>query len=165
MNAVPSAIRSFQCDSLSVHVFRGQDELAAYTVAVVRDTLAEAIRRTGAAAAILATGNSQLRFLKLLVSAGGVDWSAVTLFHMDEYLGLKADHPACFRHCFKRMGLTRLLLGWEGSSDGPNRLTEYQGSARMVKQDRRSSHSLTERALDSFGDLRVGFQPFAATEA
>ena len=101
MNAVPSTICSFQCDSLSVHVFRGQDELAAYTVAVVRSTLAEAIRRTGAAAAILATGNSQLRFLKLLVSAGGVDWSAVTLFHMDEYLGLKADHPACFRHYMK----------------------------------------------------------------
>ncbi len=101
MSAVPSPIRSFQCDSLSVHVFRGQDELAAYTVAVVRDTLADAIRRTGTAAAILATGNSQLRFLKLLVTAGGVDWSAVTLFHMDEYLGVKADHPACFRRYMK----------------------------------------------------------------
>ena len=89
--------RSFRCDSLPVHVFRGQDELAAYMVVAVRDTLAGAIARQGSAAAILATGNSQIRFLKLLASAGGVDWSRVTLFHMDEYLGVPADHPACFR--------------------------------------------------------------------
>jgi len=36
------------------------------------------------------------------VTQGGVDWSKVTLFHMDEYLGLRADHPAGFRHYMKQ---------------------------------------------------------------
>lgn len=63
----------------------------------VRELLANALARRGAAAAILATGNSQIRFLSQLVELGGVDWSRVTLFHMDEYLGLPATHGASFR--------------------------------------------------------------------
>lgn len=97
MNLQVTPSRSFRCESLPVHIFRDQQELAAYMVAAVRETLAGAIQRHGAAAAILATGNSQLRFLNLLATSGGVDWSKVTLFHMDEYLGVSADHPACFR--------------------------------------------------------------------
>ncbi|KAB2674701.1 MAG: glucosamine-6-phosphate deaminase [Verrucomicrobia bacterium] len=97
----PAPLRSFQADLLPVHVFPGQDELARYTTATVRDILNEAIARQGTAAAILATGNSQIRFLRLLAESGGVDWSKVTLFHMDEYLGVPADHPACFRRYMK----------------------------------------------------------------
>ncbi len=63
----------------------------------VGELLSEAIRRQGSAAAILATGNSQIRFLKELTAMGGVDWSRVTLFHMDEYLGISGNHPASFR--------------------------------------------------------------------
>src|SRR5207244_199518 len=44
----------------------------------------------------LATGNSQLDFLAAL-STEDVDWSRVTCFHMDEYVGMAADHPASFR--------------------------------------------------------------------
>ena len=97
MSSVVAPQHLFRCDALPVRVYRNQDELAAYLVATVRETLVEAIARQGSAAAILATGNSQLRFLKLLATAGGVDWNKVTLFHMDEYLGVPADHPACFR--------------------------------------------------------------------
>jgi glucosamine-6-phosphate deaminase len=97
----PAPLRSFQADLLPVHVFPGQDELARYMTATVRDILNAAIARRGSAAAILATGNSQIRFLRLLAESGGVDWSKVTLFHMDEYLGIRADHPACFRYYMK----------------------------------------------------------------
>ncbi len=97
MSVTASPERSFRCDLLPVHIFRGQPELADYMVRAVRETLSGAIQRQGRATAILATGNSQLRFLKLLATTGGVEWSKVTLFHMDEYLGIPADHPACFR--------------------------------------------------------------------
>jgi glucosamine-6-phosphate deaminase len=59
--------------------------------------LVEAIERRGEARAILATGNSQLQFLDILIGLGGVDWSKVTLFHMDEYLGIDAGHKGSFR--------------------------------------------------------------------
>jgi glucosamine-6-phosphate deaminase len=32
--------------------------------------------------------------LQALLELGGVDWPCITLFHMDEYLGISADHPA-----------------------------------------------------------------------
>lgn len=83
-------------------VFANQEDLALHMTLAVREALASAIARQGSAAAILATGNSQIRFLKNLVAMGGVDWSKVTLFHMDEYLGIPADHPAGFRHYMKQ---------------------------------------------------------------
>ena len=51
----------------------------------------------GHAAIIVATGISQYEVLAHLVQATGIDWSRVTAFHLDEYVGLPASHPASFR--------------------------------------------------------------------
>src|SRR4051794_36083720 len=40
---------------------------------------------------IFAAAPSQNETLATLVAAEGIDWSRVTAFHMDEYLGLPAD--------------------------------------------------------------------------
>ncbi|HVU15048.1 MAG TPA: glucosamine-6-phosphate deaminase [Phototrophicaceae bacterium] len=45
---------------------------------------------------IFATGNSQLSFLNALRDLS-LPWERISAFHMDEYLGLPADHPASFR--------------------------------------------------------------------
>ena len=50
---------------------------------------------------IAATGNSQLEMLELLVSARGIDWKRVELFHLDEYVGIGQDHPASFARYIK----------------------------------------------------------------
>jgi len=50
---------------------------------------------------ILATGTSQLEMLKNLVAAEMVDFSRVTMFHLDEYIAMGADHPASFRKFLK----------------------------------------------------------------
>jgi glucosamine-6-phosphate deaminase len=47
---------------------------------------------------VAATGASQLEFLEALSSAADIDWSRVELFHLDEYVGLPAAHPASFRN-------------------------------------------------------------------
>jgi glucosamine-6-phosphate deaminase len=53
---------------------------------------------------LVATGNSQLRFLELLVQEPGVDWSRVELFHLDEYIGIGRDHPASFaRYIYEKV--------------------------------------------------------------
>ncbi len=39
---------------------------------------------------------------------GGVDWSRITLFHLDEYLGITADHPASFRRYMRERVETRV---------------------------------------------------------
>lgn len=89
--------RSFRADALRVRVFESQQALAATVAADVHAHLVETLAAQPAAALILATGNSQIRFLEALVRMGGVEWSRIVLFHMDEYLGIRADHPASFR--------------------------------------------------------------------
>jgi glucosamine-6-phosphate deaminase len=90
-------VRNFQADALAVRVYRSQDDLARDAAVEAQQCLRDALTRQGTAAVILATGNSQLQFLDALVKLGGVDWARVTLFHMDEYLGIDANHPASFR--------------------------------------------------------------------
>lgn len=46
---------------------------------------------------IAATGASQLDFLESLTSTPGIDWQRVEMFHLDEYIGIPATHPASFR--------------------------------------------------------------------
>lgn len=96
--AMPSGLRkTFKADALEVRIHETQASLAADAAARAQGCLQTALTRQGTAAAILATGNSQLQFLDALVALGGVDWSRVTLFHMDEYLGLDDRHRASFR--------------------------------------------------------------------
>lgn len=89
--------RTFRAEALDVRVYASRADLSEAVAHEVRDHLATALAVQGTAAAILATGNSQLQFLARLAALGGVDWSRVTLFHMDEYLGISGDHPASFR--------------------------------------------------------------------
>lgn len=93
----PLPLQTFQVDALPVRVYRTMEEMSETVANEVRDYLRERIASQGSAAAILATGNSQIAFLARLVALGGVDWSRVTLFHMDEYLGISASHKASFR--------------------------------------------------------------------
>lgn len=65
---------------------------AAEATAVIRDAIAE----RGVANLIIATGNSQLTFLHSLRGQPGIDWPAVNVFHMDEYIALPPGHPAGF---------------------------------------------------------------------
>ena len=90
-------LKSFVADSARVRVHASQDELVQDAARETQSYLQQTLLAHGRAAAVLATGNSQIKFLGQLVKLGGLDWSKITLFHMDEYLGIPADHPAGFR--------------------------------------------------------------------
>jgi glucosamine-6-phosphate deaminase len=57
----------------------------------------EAIAGQGRAHVVAATGASQFEFLDALTASPGIDWPRTVLFHLDEYVGLPASHPASFR--------------------------------------------------------------------
>ena len=61
-----------------------------------QNIIVSAIKAKGHANVILATGNSQLTFLHALRALPGIDWKAVNVFHMDEYVGIDPTHPASF---------------------------------------------------------------------
>jgi glucosamine-6-phosphate deaminase len=93
----PRLVRQFRVEALAVRVYGTPADLACAAAQEAETILQEALRRQRNAAVILASAASQVAFLEELTRAQGVDWSRVMLFHMDEYLGMTADHPASFR--------------------------------------------------------------------
>jgi glucosamine-6-phosphate deaminase len=80
-------------------VVHAHPDRAAMGLAAGRDAAAAiqaAVQREGRARVVLACAPSQNETLATLAAAA-VDWSRVTIFHMDEYVGLNATHPASFR--------------------------------------------------------------------
>jgi glucosamine-6-phosphate deaminase len=69
------------------------------------EAIRRAIQKSGKARIIAATGASQFELLDSLTSLPGIGWERVELFHLDEYIGLPANHPASFRNYL----LTRLI--------------------------------------------------------
>ena len=71
-------------------------DMGAAAAAQAARAIHRAIEDRGEAYVIVATGASQFEVLKHLIDAE-VDWSRVTFFHLDEYVGLPIKHPASFR--------------------------------------------------------------------
>lgn len=64
------------------------------------ELIRKAIQKNGKANIIVATGASQFEMLSELVKED-VNWSVVTGFHLDEYIGIEISHPASFRKYLK----------------------------------------------------------------
>lgn len=89
-------------------VFANKEELGKAAATESAEHINKAIESKGEANIILATGTSQFETLKSLVSCKEIDWSKVTMFHLDEYIGLEEDHPASFRKYLKERFLEKV---------------------------------------------------------
>lgn len=69
----------------------------------------QAIDQNGEATIIVATGSSQFEMLEELV-AKDIDWSKVTCFHLDEYIGMSITHPASFRKYLKERFVDKVKI-------------------------------------------------------
>ncbi len=76
--------------------FSDKHEMAKVAADQAGSILRETIKAQGKARLIAATGAAQFEFLEALTSLPGIDWSRVEMFHLDEYIGLPASHPASF---------------------------------------------------------------------
>lgn len=88
-------------DALTVTLYPDATAVAVAAAARIKGVILAAVAARGEARIIWATGNSQLACLGLLVADGGIPWERVICFHLDEYLGIAADHPGSFRHYLK----------------------------------------------------------------
>lgn len=100
-------IANFRVDQVHVSIFATRAEMGAEAGKNAAQEIARVIERNGAARVILASAPSQNELLETLTGAN-LRWSVVTLFHMDEYVGLSADHPATFRSYHRAHVLARL---------------------------------------------------------
>jgi glucosamine-6-phosphate deaminase len=96
-------LHTFQVDALQVEVYRHEADLVNSLVQQTQSYLNEVVDRQGSAAAILASGASQIKLLKDLTTFGEIDWGRITLFHLDEYLGIGGTHPASFQTYMREM--------------------------------------------------------------
>jgi len=86
---------------MNIHIFSNAQELGKAAGAAAAARIREAIAQKGTANIILATGTSQFETIKQLIAEKDIDWSAVTMFHLDEYIGLPITHKASFRKYLK----------------------------------------------------------------
>ena len=110
---------------VDIRIVPDKATLGAKAAALGAAAIREAQSRFGDANIIVATGASQFELLQNLVLAEGIDWSKVTAFHLDEYVGLTDDHPASFRRYLRLRFMSPLgdapelrARRWRGRSGG-----------------------------------------------
>ena len=86
---------------MNIQIFDSKKELGKQSATDAAEIIQAAIQKKGEANIILATGASQFETLGNLVKEPGIDWSKVTMFHLDEYVDLPETHPASFRKYLK----------------------------------------------------------------
>ncbi len=86
---------------VKIEVFKTKMECGVAAADRGAEILKQTIAANGRASFIVATGASQFDFLKALTEKEGIDWRLTTMYHLDEYIGFGADHPASFRRYLK----------------------------------------------------------------
>jgi glucosamine-6-phosphate deaminase len=114
----------------SVEIFPSKTHAAQAAATAAAEVIRTAIQTRGRARIMVGTGNSQLDMIGFLTAKPGIDWTKVEAFHLDEYVGIDARHPASFRHWIRtrfadRVGpkTTHYLEGDAADLDGM--LAEY----------------------------------------
>jgi len=85
---------------MEIKVYKTKEEMGQAAAAKGAHLIREALKRSGSAAIVVATGASQFEMLSALVREN-IDWTRVTAFHLDEYIGIPETHPASFRKYLK----------------------------------------------------------------
>ena len=124
---------------MQIRIFATKAELGQ---AAARDAAAiidHAIAERNSAYVIAATGVSQFEFLDALVLEP-IDWTKVTFFHLDEYVGLPESHPASFRRYLKERIVSRVH---------PRAFHFINGEADDIQEEcRRLSRIITQQTVD-----------------
>ena len=128
-------MKTLQIDLLQVRIHPTQAEMATDVAREAKQILMDALGHQPTASVIFAAANSQIQALEALVKLGGIDWSRVVMFHMDEYLGLDAQHSASFRRFLReRVELRvkpRAFHGIEGETLQP--VSECERYTRLLR--------------------------------
>ncbi len=100
------------------------------------EAIQRAIQKRGCANVILPTGASQFDMLKALVQIPEIDWGKVTVFHLDEYIGMPVTHPASFRKYLKERFVAKvpeLQAFYFVEGDQPDAAEECRRLGEIIK--------------------------------
>jgi len=106
---------------MQVRILKSNEAVGVAAAMDLADILNSAIEREGEASVILATGNSQLSLMASLRDKCEIAWNKVTVFHMDEYIGMPEEHPASFRRYIRERLINsvhpRCFYGMRGDAE------------------------------------------------
>ena len=136
-------LAEFAVDTLQVSVYEDRARAGRAAAGFVARSVRGRVDAAGRANVVFAAAPSQDEFLADLLAVKGIDWSKVHAFHMDEYLGLDAHHPASFRRylaqrlfSFVDLPADRLHLIPGESTDRPLRTClDYEDVLRAAPTD------------------------------
>jgi glucosamine-6-phosphate deaminase len=140
---VPTPNKLFSVDALSVRISESQAELANDAAQFAHSYLQETIAKKDSAVVLLATGQSQIKFWDALITLGGINWSKITFFHLDEYLGIEANHVASFRRYMREKVESRVHPGVFHYIEGD--------AAQPIEECNRYAQLLQEQPIDLCG--------------
>lgn len=93
---------------MKITISTNKDELGRRSAEQASAYIVKAIAEEGMASISIATGASQFEFLQNLTADQRIDWSKVTVFHLDEYVGISDTHPASFRRYLRERFVRQL---------------------------------------------------------
>ena len=118
---------------MKVDIAKDAEEMAKQAAAYAAEGIRDAIAQRGEARIIVATGASQFGFLKALTAAPGIDWSRVTGFHLDEYVGLPVSHRASFRNYLRQRFVGAVPVPLKGFNEVNGEALDLAAECRRLK--------------------------------
>lgn len=119
------AVRVMKVEKLQSRVYVDRAALGSAAGQAVAEKLKELLAKKPVSV-IFAAAPSQNEFLETLVAAKGIDWSRVTAFHMDEYVGLPGTAPQSFGRWLHARIFDKVK---------PGKVHYLDGMAKDVKQE------------------------------
>ncbi len=120
---------------MSLNIYADVASMGCAAAAHGAEKIKQALAERGRANIIVATGASQFSMLARLAKTEGIDWGKITIFHLDEYVGLPESHPASFRKYIRERFVAQLpqtpAKVWyvDGSAPDPRQSCRELGEA------------------------------------
>ncbi|MBR5452649.1 MAG: glucosamine-6-phosphate deaminase [Clostridia bacterium] len=95
---------------MKLHVLNTEKELGQVAADLISEALIAAIKENGEANYLVSTGSSQFTTFEALIANKDIDWTKVTMYHLDEYVGLPESHIASFRKYLKERFVSKVPL-------------------------------------------------------
>ncbi len=135
----PSPERQWMKDQLLTRQYASRGEMGRAAATETAAAMRELLHVQGTVRMVFAAAPSQHEFLRDLAEEENIDWKRVTVFHMDEYIGLEPHAPQRFSHFLNQSLFSRVKPGAvhliDGSADPEQECERYAALLREAPVD------------------------------
>lgn len=145
---------------MKLRLFPNKHDLGAAAAQQAAEVIRAAVGERGRCRLLAATGGSQFEFLAALTARNDVPWERVEMYHLDEYIGLDATHPASFRKYLRERLIERTTLRNYHLIDGsaePTRVCRELGELLRAETVDVAFAGIGENAHLAFNDPPADF--------